>query len=753
MANNYANSILDAVGTVTNGALSKQKFDMTIKATVIKVLDEKNKYVCKYEGGNFTAIGTTDTYEIDDVVYVIVPQNDWNMDKYIIFKVEKDLIESLDPFKNFLNVNNGHSDKYFPDKVGIIPNYYDAPNTGSTYNYPNAAEETEYKLYDLSKQDEPFTRMGISIQFSTNHIVDWNCCEGNYGLWIKIYQQGAEDDESMIFSLDTSDMLGNVYSSEGWYEYKKVFDISGIHIDENTCIKFFLMEDGNFKAYDKDMNLNYVHNTNHNEYQIKAKNMNIYFGYAASDFYEGQIQLICDGDMRYDESWKKDPTKKKRLNKKLKWYIYEKSKGYLIRKKIPISSSRDNYVKVYTSNSSSSEYKMVRKVTPPDSSCTITISNTSEEKINCKIKYWQKNINFENGENSPYVFKESNIITFYRLNAVDESEKEGDQLTKINASGEGTFSIGRSESIIGEDSVSIGHLNEASGTYTVALGSSNAAKGYYSTAIGRGCLAEGDQSVAMGSYSRTAGEMSVAMGSQCSAMVGGSVAMGDHTTANGYGAVASGYKTYAGWGAAHAEGRDTQAVNGDGAHAEGYNTYAKGQGAHSEGIGYLYFNQDGTLDEERSTGFTLYQASHVEGYNCKITAKFGGNGAHAEGYETIADSDGSHAEGYYTYARGSSGCHAEGYRTQALGSNGSHAEGYQTIAASNSQHVFGKCNIEDAQSTYVEIVGNGTADNARSNARTLDWNGNEQLTGNLTINYNGHEINVGQALSQLLGLS
>ena len=34
---------------------------------------------------------------------------------------------------------------------------------------------------------------------------------------------------------------------------------------------------------------------------------------------------------------------------------------------------------------------------------------------------------------------------------------------------------------------------------------------------------------------------------------------------------------------------------------------------------------------------------------------------------------------------------------------------------------------------YVEIVGNGTADNARSNARTLDWDGNEYLAGSITL--------------------
>jgi hypothetical protein len=65
----------------------------------------------------------------------------------------------------------------------------------------------------------------------------------------------------------------------------------------------------------------------------------------------------------------------------------------------------------------------------------------------------------------------------------------------------------------------------------------------------------------------------------------------------------------------------------------------------------------------------------------------------------------------------------------------------KTIAQRQSQHVFGEYNIADTMGTivtrgnYVEIVGNGTS-NARSNARTLDWNGNEVLAGKLTVGAN-----------------
>ena len=116
------------------------------------------------------------------------------------------------------------------------------------------------------------------------------------------------------------------------------------------------------------------------------------------------------------------------------------------------------------------------------------------------------------------------------------------------------------------------------------------------------------------------------------------------------------------------------------------------------------------------------------------TFRFGDNTASgafafAEGHGTSAASYG-HAEGYGTEAHLYS--HAEGYGTQASGSY-SHAQGRSTIAASSYQHVIGRYNVTDSANTYVEIVGNGDVNgNTRSNARTLDWNGNEVLAGTST---------------------
>lgn len=115
-----------------------------------------------------------------------------------------------------------------------------------------------------------------------------------------------------------------------------------------------------------------------------------------------------------------------------------------------------------------------------------------------------------------------------------------------------------------------------------------------------------------------------------------------------------------------------------------------------------------------------------------------GQNSHAEGGGTTASGAYSHAEGGGTTASGRSS-HAEGGGTVASGDY-SHAEGSNTTANHMAQHVFGMHNIPDdsiessgTKGNYVEIVGNGLDVSRRSNARTLDWEGNESLAGGITL--------------------
>ena len=118
-------------------------------------------------------------------------------------------------------------------------------------------------------------------------------------------------------------------------------------------------------------------------------------------------------------------------------------------------------------------------------------------------------------------------------------------------------------------------------------------------------------------------------------------------------------------------------------------------------------------------------ASHAEGDYTKAS----GSASHSEGISTTASGYASHAEGYYSESLGHSS-HAEGYATRSS-SEGSHAEGYYTRASSNYQHVQGKFNTADTEGKYAHIVGNGSGDFNRSNAHTVDWDGNAWFAGSV----------------------
>lgn len=73
---------------------------------------------------------------------------------------------------------------------------------------------------------------------------------------------------------------------------------------------------------------------------------------------------------------------------------------------------------------------------------------------------------------------------------------------------------------------------------------------------------------------------------------------------------------------------------------------------------------------------------------------------------------------------------ANGYFSKASGAYSS-AGGMSTLADGECQHVQGKFNLEDVDGKYAHIVGNGTDGSHRSNAYTLDWDGNAWFAGSV----------------------
>ena len=269
----------------------------------------------------------------------------------------------------------------------------------------------------------------------------------------------------------------------------------------------------------------------------------------------------------------------------------------------------------------------------------------------------------------------------------------------------------------GSNTTASGDSSHAEGETTIASGEGAHAEGYQTTASGNDAHAEGNVTVAAGADSHAEGDSTHA----------GVLSSADRTWSSTKTYKHSDFVTYNGYTyrciAAQATvgtfvNAEWTSYWGSHSHAEGHSTYALGEGAHAEG------------DSTTASG----DYAHAEGQQAVASGDY----AHAEGQQAVASGEGAHAEGWRATASGEN-AHAEGDSTAASG-YAAHAEGSDTIANHAYQHVFGEYNTADPSAasanmrgTYVEIVGNGDAANSRSNARTLDWNGNEVLAGKLTV--------------------
>lgn len=313
-----------------------------------------------------------------------------------------------------------------------------------------------------------------------------------------------------------------------------------------------------------------------------------------------------------------------------------------------------------------------------------------------------------------------------------------------------------------------GYATEASGDSSHAEGQESLAQGTGSHAEGLKSEAEGDYSHAEGQETRAGAITSHAEGYQTEVTADGGHAEGWKTKVSAQYGHSEGAQTEATGEAAHAEGWSSQAL-GAGSHAEGLETIAEGIYAHSEGmetlaqgkgshaegsktvagsgeqkeVGILSEYSDGQFCHAEGVGtLASGKISHAEGHTSIATGEVAhaegshtqatGNFSHTEGAGTIVTGDVSHAEGSSNMVSGKVS-HAEGYGNSVIGDY-CHVEGQNNVAYGNHMHVQGRYNKFSENDNFAHVVGNGKGTNARSNAHTVDWDGNAEYQGDVKAN-------------------
>ena len=195
----------------------------------------------------------------------------------------------------------------------------------------------------------------------------------------------------------------------------------------------------------------------------------------------------------------------------------------------------------------------------------------------------------------------------------------------------------------------------------------------------------------------------------------------------GYFTTASGQNSYAFSRTAEASGRDTRAI-GKYSHTHGRGTIA-GYAATAFG------NKSKALGDNSTAEGNGSLASGANAHAQNATTVASGNDSTAMGKNSKAIGTCSLATGFTSEASGENSL-TGGYGSKAFGKN-SIAFGCQNVVRGENCVAIGKYNTnmikEDEYEKYSFIVGNGTSNSVRSNALTLDWDGNLEVQKSVKV--------------------
>ncbi len=335
----------------------------------------------------------------------------------------------------------------------------------------------------------------------------------------------------------------------------------------------------------------------------------------------------------------------------------------------------------------------------------------------------------------------------------------GTQATSKNA-----FACGGGSIASGQGAFACNEDNHATGSNSFAAGAGTYATGSNATAFGGGTTAEGYQSFAIGGGTHAIGSNSFAGGGASTAAGGNtSFAFGGKAQSYGINSVTFG-------GGVGAYGQECVSIGG-GNQSFGSQSFAFGQDTIANGkccTSFGQYTQSGiTPNALKETGLSnnidLYSTTRnyvvdeyciYESILYKCISDTNGD-FDSNAWENILNSGQSYNTtfGYGTMALGTANT-AIGFRNEIVGGGYSFIGGLQSKAkgymnflygyyldnGSDTQYgttyqtIIGSCNQPD--STKAFIIGNGTNVSdviTRSNALTVDWDGNQVLAGKLTI--------------------
>ena len=308
----YGQIMCEAVDTIIAKRLDGISYDQTVLCSIV---DDTNKsqgvYTVQRDNIKFEAYSTNTEYNKNDNVYVQIPEGDQNQDKFIIGK----------------KINSSNQESYVYNKpfnslVDITGNIATNSISGNSTGLIANGELKYIDLWSYSGETlAEYTRLGIQASFQSwlNPFTDTNgeirrVTKGEYGLelTIKVEEQNTQSENSLLSNtyvlyLNSSDMNGNPYEFDTYFQQEKVFDISQFKNITEMSLRFY-QKQGSFKdseeillpVYTADNDITKPQSTSN----LFVNDIYICVGYDIEEFTDEKVQIYSLNSSTYTEEAK-----------------------------------------------------------------------------------------------------------------------------------------------------------------------------------------------------------------------------------------------------------------------------------------------------------------------------------------------------------------------------------------------------------------------------------------------------------------
>ena len=305
-------NLFTAIDTIIQSRINELNYDKTVICTITDNSERlKGLYKVKQDDGTaeFEAHSEIVSYKKGMQVYVTIPQGDYSQTKTIIGRYisNSDQIKTvryMEPFDNCLDITGN-----------LITG---EPTAALTANGETKVSDVLWTWTSESGEDvEGFSRLGLSADFQAL-LNDHYPTSGSYGLLLEI--DGDPIDGKIVpyaYRLDSSDMYGNPFYFDTYFNQQIVFDISNFRNIKKMEIKFY--QDANFLDINGEPLPTKIGEGNFASsvgYNLFVKNLYLFLGYDLSDFNEETLILYTSDSLTYDSRIQNNPQTK---NLRLRW--------------------------------------------------------------------------------------------------------------------------------------------------------------------------------------------------------------------------------------------------------------------------------------------------------------------------------------------------------------------------------------------------------------------------------------------------